>query len=243
MDLNQDTLYIFTDGSCYPNPGPGGWAAILIWNGNVKLIYGGSEGGTNNTMELRAILEGLRAREDHTVSTILFTDSQYCVNALTKWWKGWEKKGWITGGGTPVKNQDYIREILHLADNVQFKWLKGHKGHVYNEAADKLARKGRAAVEANPTEDPDLEDIKASMAPYLPLALFGSLPFSDPETIEAVVETVDRPSLTKPLQGNLRDILAGLHFMQQSVSWTSSVSDAYKRADEFIRKAKELGEL
>ena len=241
MNLKQDTLYIFTDGSCYPNPGPGGWGAILLYNGHLRLEYGGSEGETNNTMELRAILEGLRARKDHRVPTLLFTDSQYCVNALTKWWKGWEKRGWTTSSGSPVKNQDLIREIIHQADQVSFKWIKGHSGQTFNEAADRLARKGRALVENNPSENPPMEEIHEMLSPYVTQESFAeeALPFDKAAFVTPTTDTVKKPSLHVPEEAlNMRDILAGVYFMshrfQAILEDKVLLQDAYTQADRFL---------
>lgn len=143
MRLAEDTLYIFTDGSVEPNPGPGGWGVLLIWNGYRKAFCGGGKEETNNTMELQAILQGLQAITSD-VPTKLFSDSQYCVNALTRWVEGWKKRGWVTQGGEPVKNKKLI-QVIHrnLNPNIQLHWVKGHAGNAFNEMADFLARRGR----------------------------------------------------------------------------------------------------
>ena len=241
MELKQDTLYIFTDGSCYPNPGPGGYAAILIFNGHVKFVYGGSENETNNSMELRAINEALKARTDHVVPTVLYTDSQYCVNALTKWWKGWQSKGWVTGAGNPVKNKALIQDIIPRTKNVVFKWLKGHSGHHFNEAADQLARKGRACVEEHPTEDPEIGDIQALMMPFVPDRTEGLLPvpFDDPDEIVEMKPTefnAPTPAPTRAPAGELRDILAGMFFMDNlgKANEIDLARRGYEAADKFI---------
>jgi ribonuclease HI len=264
MNLKQDTLYIFTDGSCFPNPGPGGWGAVLVWNGAVKFLYGGSEDETNNSMELCAILGALKARTDKNVPTILYTDSQYCVKIMTQWWKGWEAKGWVTGAGKPVKNQEYIREILQYTDNVQFKWVKGHDGHALNEAADVLSRKGRANHGGgdNDDPDPDLKLVKGYTYPYVstwgewysrPMTMTGNVPFDDAMEVEIVEASVPKPSRVPSGSSSqtLRDTLAGVEFARRIVN--AAVADertqdeaieyAYGAADLFIAAAKRNGKL
>lgn len=263
MHLKQDTLYIFTDGSCYPNPGPGGWGAVLIWNGAVKFLYGGSEDETNNSMELCAILGALKARTDRNVTTILYTDSQYCVKIMTQWWKGWEAKGWVTGAGKPVKNQEYIREILQYSDNVQFKWIKGHDGHALNEAADILSRKGRANHGGgdNDDPDPDLTDVKGYTYPYVTTwgmwdeaTTSKDVPFEDALEVEIVEASVPRPSRlpTGNSSSDLRDTLAGIEFIRKTRDIPLPVSDemldlmmtqSYEIADAFVEIAKRNGKL
>lgn len=142
-NLRPDTVYIFTDGSCYPNPGPGGWAAVLLFNGVRKEIYGGSRKTTNNEMELTGILMGLRALKSRKYPVIVHSDSEYCVKAVSEWHIGWRRRDWHTSDGKPVKNVKLIQEILALAPGVVFKWVKGHIGHEHNERADVLAGEGR----------------------------------------------------------------------------------------------------
>lgn len=136
-------LHMFTDGSCHPNPGPGGWGVLLIWNGIEKQAYGGQARQTNNTMELTAILKALELRK-RDVATIIYSDSQYAINCVTAWWKGWKRNGWVTNSGQPVKNQGLIEQITGLiTPKVQFRWVKGHVGIKHNEAVDQLAGLGR----------------------------------------------------------------------------------------------------
>jgi ribonuclease HI len=143
MRLSEDVLYIFTDGSVEPNPGPGGWGVLLIWNGHRKALMGGGREETNNTMELSAILHGLRAIT-HDVPTKVFTDSQYSKNSITIWADGWEKRGWLKRDGEPVKNVKLIKNIRKLLrPSIEVHWVKGHAGHDFNEMADWLAGRGR----------------------------------------------------------------------------------------------------
>ena len=132
---------VYTDGACSGNPGPGGWGAILLYNGTRKEISGGETLTTNNRMEMMAAiaaLEGLkRACEVH-----LHTDSLYLKDGVTKWLEGWKKKGWKTADKKPVKNIDLWRRIdaAKARHTVSWYWVRGHDGHELNEAADALAR-------------------------------------------------------------------------------------------------------
>lgn len=173
MRLRPDVLYIFTDGSVDPNPGAGGWGVLLIWNGYRKVVMGGGKKETNNTMELQAILNGLRARSED-VPTRLFSDSQYCVNSITTWGDGWEKRGWLKRDGEPVKNKKLIQSIRKLLRpvhpngySIEIHWLKGHAGNDFNEMADFLARRGRDIYGLGLTEyrgDVDLSELNPAMA-------------------------------------------------------------------------------
>ena len=132
---------VYTDGACSGNPGPGGWGAILLYNGTRKELSGGETLTTNNRMEMMAAigaLEGLkRACEVH-----LHTDSLYLKDGVTKWLEGWKKKGWKTADKKPVKNIDLWQrlDIAKARHNVSWYWVRGHDGHELNEAADTLAR-------------------------------------------------------------------------------------------------------
>lgn len=144
--LAQGTLYAFTDGSCHPNPGPGGWGVRLIWGTTAKELYGGSPDQTNNTMEIEAIRQALGARRSLAAPMVIYSDSQYSIKALTQWHHGWRKNNWLTSAGKPVKNVDLIMDTLRLITaNVTFKWVKGHAGHEHNERVDDLAKEGRLA--------------------------------------------------------------------------------------------------
>lgn len=134
---------IYTDGSCLDNPGPGGWAAIIIDNatGEREEISGGNIHTTNNRMELLAVISALRKMAAGDVAEIL-TDSSYVKNALTRGWlKNWKKNGWQTTAKKPVQNQDMWLELDRLVAerNVTFKWVRGHNGNTFNEWCDKLA--------------------------------------------------------------------------------------------------------
>ena len=135
-------VIIYTDGACSGNPGPGGWAAILIYGENRKEISGGNESTTNNIMELTAILEGLKALKVECEVEI-YSDSAYSVNAFNQGWiYNWIKKGWKTSSGEPVKNKELWQELYDLTKKhqVTFNKVKGHSDDELNNRCDELAR-------------------------------------------------------------------------------------------------------
>jgi len=138
---DQPAVKIYTDGACWGNPGPGGWAAILISRGHRKEISGAEQQTTNNRMEITAALEGLRALKRPTFVN-LFTDSSYLVNAATAWLPGWKARGWRRKDGV-LLNADLWQELdREIAKHqISWTWVKGHAGNRYNERADELANK------------------------------------------------------------------------------------------------------
>ena len=146
----MDTVEIYTDGGCSPNPGPGGWAAVLIFSKHkqVKEISGAEMDTTNNRMELLAAIEALRSLEK-PCTVKLHTDSQYLQKAFGDGWlKNWLKKGWKTATNKPVANKDLWQELLKLTDihTVNFIWVKGHAGNDVNERCDELVGYARQAM-------------------------------------------------------------------------------------------------
>ena len=143
--MNEDTgrVNIFTDGACSGNPGPGGWGAILRWNGTEKELKGGEPDTTNNRMELMAAIQALEALT-RGVKADLYTDSTYVQKGITEWIHGWKKRGWKTAAKKPVKNEDLWRRLddAITRHDVKWHWVKGHAGHAENERADELARMG-----------------------------------------------------------------------------------------------------
>ena len=135
------TVEIFTDGACSGNPGPGGWGAILRSGGHEKEISGGDPATTNNRMELMAAIEGLNALKNPS-SVLLYTDSRYVMDGAMKWLGGWKVKGWKTADKKPVKNEDLWRALdsAMARHQIDWRWVRGHDGHVENERADALAR-------------------------------------------------------------------------------------------------------
>lgn len=135
---------IFTDGACSPNPGPGGWGAVLRYGTVEKEIYGGEAGvTTNNRMELTAPIRALESLTRPAVVR-LYTDSTYVRNGILSWVPKWKINGWRTSAKEPVKNADLWRELDDAAarHQVEWHWVKGHAGHPENERADRLAVKG-----------------------------------------------------------------------------------------------------
>jgi ribonuclease HI len=134
-------VQIFTDGACSGNPGPGGWGALLRYNGHEKELSGGEPLTTNNRMELTAVIEALSALKEPCIVTVT-TDSQYVVNSVTKGWVyNWQKKNWIKDKNTPVPNTELWKSLLPLLEKhkVSFVWVRGHNGHPENERCDELA--------------------------------------------------------------------------------------------------------
>jgi ribonuclease HI len=134
---------IFSDGACKGNPGPGGWGALLRYEGTEKPLCGGEKNTTNNRMELMAAIEGLRSLTE-TCEVELTTDSQYVRKGIMEWIKNWKKNGWKTAAKKPVKNADLWQQLDDevARHNVNWHWVKGHSGHRENEIADELANKG-----------------------------------------------------------------------------------------------------
>ena len=142
-DTQGKTINIYTDGACKGNPGPGGWGAILEYDGKEKELFGGEPATTNNRMELTAVIEALAAlRRPCTV--VLHTDSQYVQKGITEWIGGWKARGWKTAAKEPVKNADLWKKLDEVVrtHRIRWVWVKGHSGHDGNERADALANKG-----------------------------------------------------------------------------------------------------
>jgi ribonuclease HI len=143
----SDIVDIFTDGACSGNPGPGGWGAILRTGAVEKELFGGEALTTNNRMEMTAVIRALEALKRPVLARV-HTDSQYVQKGISEWIVGWKKRGWKTADKQPVKNEDLWRELDRLAGLHQLEWLwvRGHAGHVENERADALARRGVETV-------------------------------------------------------------------------------------------------
>jgi ribonuclease HI len=134
---------IFSDGACKGNPGVGGWGALLRIGTVERELFGGEANTTNNRMELKAVIEALRALT-RTCDVVVHTDSQYVQKGISEWIHGWKAKGWKTSARQPVKNDDLWKELDLLAaqHKVDWRWVKGHAGHIENERADQLANRG-----------------------------------------------------------------------------------------------------
>ncbi len=141
----KSPVVVYTDGACAGNPGPGGWGAILIWNGHRKEMSGGEGATTNNRMELMAAISALEELKEGS-EIELHTDSEYVQKGISSWIHGWKRKSWRTAAGTPVKNAELWKRLdaAQARHAVKWHWVRGHAGHVENERADELAREGMA---------------------------------------------------------------------------------------------------
>ncbi len=137
----------WTDGGCKPNPGPGGWGAILRFGAAEKELSGAEPATTNNRMELTAACAVLEALT-RPCRVVLHTDSEYVRNGITRWHTGWVRRNWRNAAGDPVANMDLWRRLLDAAKphDVDWKWVRGHAGDVMNERADVLATRARESL-------------------------------------------------------------------------------------------------
>ena len=139
------TVEIYTDGACSGNPGPGGWGAILRYNGAEKELSGGQAHTTNNRMELTGVIAALSALKE-PCRVELWSDSKYVIDALDKGWaKSWQKKGWIKSDKKPALNPDLWEALLALTEKheMHYHWVKGHADNAYNNRCDELAVRER----------------------------------------------------------------------------------------------------
>jgi len=143
-------LFVYTDGACSGNPGPGGWGALLIARQGDEVLRerelsGGEAQTTNNRMELLAAITALETLERPSALTLV-TDSAYVKDGITKWLAGWKRNGWKTAAKKPVKNEDLWKRLdeAQARHQIDWQWVKGHAGHPENERADALARAGMA---------------------------------------------------------------------------------------------------
>ena len=150
----KKTIEIYTDGGCWGNPGPGGWAYVLITDdGTVITNSGSSLMTTNNKMELSAVIEALKSislsSSNASLNLVVHTDSQYVKNGITTWIHTWVRNGWKTAAKKSVKNREFWIELQQLADHleIEWKWVKGHAGVEYNELCDTLVQKAIAAIQ------------------------------------------------------------------------------------------------
>lgn len=146
--LYQVTIY--TDGGATPNPGLGGWGALLLFTDadgklHEKELYGAQEDTTNNVMELTAPIRALEALKERCRVT-LYADSQYVVKGMNEWLAGWKRKGWMRTKDEPVKNVELWQRLDELSrmHEVTFKWVEGHAGNAYNERVDAIVHRARA---------------------------------------------------------------------------------------------------
>ncbi len=141
MDTKK-VVAIFTDGGCRGNPGPGGWGTLLRYGENEKELYGYEAETTNNRMELMAAIKGLELL-DQPCKVILTTDSQYVRQGISQWMDNWKKRDWKTAAKKPVKNKDLWQRLDAATQQheIDWKWVKGHSGHIENDRVDALANR------------------------------------------------------------------------------------------------------
>ncbi|MAJ02760.1 MAG: ribonuclease HI [Rickettsiales bacterium] len=139
--MSSNKLEIYTDGACLGNPGPGGWAALIIDNNQERILSGNNEMTTNNRMELLAVIKALESINHHLEITI-YTDSKYVINGITSWIKKWKTNDWKNSSKTPVKNIDLwkILDVSSQKKKIKWVWVKGHSGNTYNDKVDEIAR-------------------------------------------------------------------------------------------------------
>ncbi len=147
--MSAPSVYLYTDGACKGNPGPGGWGVLMRYGRHEKELFGGEAQTTNNRMELSAVIEGLAALT-RPCRVVICTDSQYVKNGMEKWIHGWKRNGWKTAAKQPVKNAELWQRLDSLAaqHQIEWQWVRGHTGHPENERADELANRGAAQAAA-----------------------------------------------------------------------------------------------
>jgi ribonuclease HI len=136
-------VVIYTDGACSGNPGPGGWGAVLMYGAKTRELKGGEPATTNNRMELMAAIRALEALTK-PCKVELHTDSTYVQKGIHEWIHNWKRRGWLTADKKPVKNEDLWKRLdaARQRHEVDWRWVKGHAGHEFNERADVLAGEG-----------------------------------------------------------------------------------------------------
>lgn len=138
---SQPEVTIYTDGACFGNPGPGGWAALLRYGKHEKAISGGEKDTTNNRMELQAALEALMALKEPCLVT-LFTDSEYLKKGITEWMPNWKRRNWRRKGGKLANEDLWMKLDEEIArHDIHWRWVRGHAGNRMNERVDQLAKK------------------------------------------------------------------------------------------------------
>ena len=146
--MNDNIIYLYTDGACSGNPGPGGWGLILKYGAHEKELSGSVANTTNNRMELQAVIEGLTALKK-PCKVVVTSDSKYVVDAIDKGWaKGWRSRGWVKADRKPALNADLWEQLLDLCDkhDVSFVWVRGHSDNPYNNRCDVLAVKASKSI-------------------------------------------------------------------------------------------------
>jgi ribonuclease HI len=171
-------MHVYTDGGCDPNPGPGGWAAIICWDRSEWTLSGNEPETTNNRMELHAAVAALGLLDAllGPCEVAIHTDSEYLHQGISSWIDDWVSRGWRTAGGQPLKNQDLWRVLYRLASKhqVTWHWLPGHTGNPYNERADRLATAALQALAVSPSSEPPSATVVEGGAPPITICVKAS---------------------------------------------------------------------
>ena len=231
-DIKAAIERIYTDGACSGNPGPGGWGTVVYFtDGGIQELGGGDRATTNNRMELQAAIDGLGyyVESGQKQPIVLYTDSEYVKNGITKWISGWKKKGWKTSTGKPVLNQDLWEALDELHSNqVEWRYVKGHSGNEGNDRCDEIAR-SYSHNSPIPLKQYQPGEIKRSVPVVTPVVTPVVAPVVaqmvnpiEPPNIEPTVKSIAEPtaepiesSLNSPMQ-LLRETLERLHMADES---------------------------
>jgi len=191
-------IKIYTDGACNPNPGPGGWGAVILYPNkkNPVEISGGEQRTTNNQMELMAAIKALEKFKEPQKNIVLFTDSKYIRKGITQWIAIWEKNGWQTSEKKDVKNKSLWLQLNENSKKhqIKWKWVKGHAGNKWNERADLLARNGIPGLE----KDLPLNDEEG-------IHLFTAISFSNKKKIGGWASYLRFKAHTKNISGKMEN--------------------------------------
>jgi ribonuclease HI len=147
LSSSAEPVRIWTDGGCKPNPGPGGWGAVLVFRSIERELSGAEAATTNNRMELTAAASALEALK-RPCHVVLHTDSEYVRNGITRWHTGWVRRNWRNAAGDPVANMDLWRRLLDAAKphQIEWRWVRGHSGDTMNDRVDALATAARRGL-------------------------------------------------------------------------------------------------
>ena len=180
-------ILVYTDGACLGNPGPGGWGVRILYpDGTVRELGGREAATTNNRMELQGALAALQAIEAGAAA-VVYSDSQYVINGLTKWLAGWKRKGWMTAAREPVKNRDLWMQLdTENPGRVRWRHVRGHSGDPGNDRADAIARgfaigKPPELVDSRSAPDAGPATVNPRLAQYVSLVDGAIILDTDPE--------------------------------------------------------------
>ena len=223
-DIKAAIERIYTDGACSGNPGPGGWGTVVYFtDGGIQELGGGDRATTNNRMELQAAIDGLGyyVKSGQKQPIVLYTDSEYVKNGITKWISGWKKKGWKTSTGKPVLNQDLWEALDDLHSNqVEWRYVKGHSGNEGNDRCDEIARSysHNSPIPLKQYQPGEIKRLVPVIAPVVtPVAVAVATPI-EPSIIESIAELTAEPIASPPKSPMqvLRETLERLRIADES---------------------------